>query len=110
MEKMTLEENTIFSDQVLSPIMEIIDNSINVFQFDIDKLKATLDEMKSQVSTLHALPFPETMNQAETKGAIVKLYANIIKLIELRMEQIKVAENQSNMSPGDEMLKSMGLL
>lgn len=104
--KMTLEENTVFADEVLKPIILIIDQAIP--SFDIDRLKATLDEMHSRASTCAAFPFPETMDKADNISAMNKLFECVINLLEARAQQQKTAADTNRRTAGEDILSALG--
>ena len=107
-EKMTLEENTVFADLILKPILIHIDMAIKC-PYDSERLRLTLDSMKSRVGTLAALPFPETIDKAQSTTAMNEIYEKIIELIELRGKQMEMLISQAEETPGASILKQIGM-
>lgn len=103
---MTKEENVEFSGEVLTPIMQIIDNAVT--GYDVDRLKKTLEEMESQASHVGAWPMQETMDKADGMNLVNEMFSHIIDLIEIRTRQKKLALTQSNETVGDQVLREIG--
>ena len=109
-EKMTLEENQVFADLILKPIMTHIDMAILHGKIDPKRLRISLDDMKSCTGTLAAFPFAETMDKAETNSIENDVFEKIIELIELRTKQKETSANQLGGTLGENILIQMGLL
>ena len=56
--KLSLEENAKYSDEILKPMIALIDTAVN--NYSVERLKETLKSMEVQVGALEALPFPDS--------------------------------------------------
>ncbi len=104
--KMSKEENQVFADEILMPLLMMIDAAIK--KYDIEKLKESLKAMYDQTSTLAAWPFPETMDKSKKMNASNELFESIIDIMEVRKKQIEI-QKQPNETPGADILKHLGL-
>lgn len=103
--KMTKEENQVFADEVLTPVLMFIDTAIR--KYDIEKLKESLKDMKKQTSLLAAWPTPETMRKAEKMAASNELFETIVDLIEIRKKQMEI-HGKGDQTVGADILKHLG--
>jgi len=103
----SLEENTLFANDIIGPIMDII--NVNMDQFDLDKLRGTLKKMNDHVGTIKAFPFQETMDKADIMRIQNDIFEKIIELIELRIKQRAVVFDQIKPTAGDQILRHLGM-
>ena len=101
----TLEENQRLADQIIKPIMDILDKNRGVF--DIEKLNGTLDNMKSQQSFMAAWPTDETMAKASTMDLQNMGFKLIIELIKVRQAIFEDAIKPKE-TIGETILKQFG--
>ena len=106
-EKMTLEENQKLAEDVLKPLLKIIDASLGVF--DIDRLKATHEAMRNKQRTVAAWPFQETMDKSELMKVMNDIFGGVLNLIELRINLLKIKKKQTHQTPGENVLSQLGL-
>jgi len=104
-EKYTLEENQLLADNVIEPIMKIVNE--NIILFNPDRMRATLESMCSHQRTTAAWPFPESINKAENMAAQNALFESIIELFEHRRSQAKKMQGHAD---HDKMLKTLGFI
>lgn len=86
------EENQVFADDIVKPIMDIIDNARH--SMDLEKIKGTLKQMADNQSTARAWPFPESQKKADELGETTRLMDLIVQLIEARNKQAEGVINR----------------
>jgi len=106
--KLSLEENAKYSDEILKPMIALIDTAVN--NYSVERLKETLKSMEVQVGALEALPFPGTRDKADKNRLINEIYKHIICLLEIRIKQRDLAIKQIHGTTGQQVLKKMGFL
>ena len=100
-----LENNTIFADGIIGPLLMIID--MNVDNFDIDRLRATLDKMHRTHSSIAAWPFPETVDKADELALKNDTFKAIVDLMEARKKFIDYAKNKPDITAGESVIKHL---
>lgn len=109
MEKMTREENLELCNDVIAPVIKIIDEAVK--KYDADKLKATLQAMEEQAGFTQAWPFQETMDKGKVMEIQNQMFETIIKLIELRRDQQQlVNEQHKNKTNHFGLLRNLGAI
>ena len=102
-----LKELSIRVAEDIIPLLIFID-TMNA-QYSTNELKQIVQEMNSLNSKLDALPFPETMCKAKIGRAQKNTLHAIVNLMEAREIQLEI-QRQFNSTPGQEVLKAMGLV
>lgn len=108
MAKMTKEENIELSAEVLTPIISIIDQAVKLY--DVERLKETLADMRSQTGYVQAWPMQETMDKADSMKLANEMYGHIINMMEIRINQRNLAMSQQEGTAGNQVLKQLGLM
>ena len=107
-EPFTLEENEEFSNEILQPLMFMVDRAAD--HYDIERLRATLENMNNHAGHLAAFPFQETMDKADAVANMNNIFEKILELIELRIKQKEAAiEAAKNRNAHDDLLTQLGL-
>ena len=106
-EKMTLEENTEFTEIVLRPIIFAIDLAVETY--DIERLRETYKAMQEKLGTMKALPFQESMDKAEATEPMNELYKGILDLIEIRIKQKEKALEMAARPNVQDVMSHFGL-
>ena len=104
-EPYNLEENTIFTDTFLKPLIELVDQTLRIS--DIDRLRESLNNMRKQIGTIEAFPFQETMDKADELIFKANEFEAIINLLEARQIYINYALNRTSETPGASILKQI---
>lgn len=96
--------------QELSLLIEPILNLVDVIDgcFDMDHAVRVLNVMAQNVSHLTALPFPETLNKAETVQATMETFEAVIDLVRARRNQRDQAMRGPTYTTGEQILRMMG--
>lgn len=102
---MNKEKMQLFADNVIKPIMEVVDNARN--EFDIEELNDALKDMVHKASMQRAWPTPDSQAKAKESDEINALFGAVLDVIKARNEQvdgrIKAAKEQA-------AWRSLGLL
>lgn len=88
------EMNQKIADDVLLPIVEVVDNARLGLALDTEKMRESLKDMEAHASTNRAFPFPETQDKANLTELQNKFYEKVIELIELRNLQANETAKQ----------------
>jgi len=106
MEELTRAGAENVAETLMTSLINIVDMVVQ--NGCVGVMKQQLEKMQGRHGCLEAWPFPETLNKADEMKYQLETFKAVVKLIEVREEQITNVKEGKKFAEGDEILKQLG--